>query len=375
MSPWRRGGDVAGRGAWASRPRSAILTREAAAGRGEALRGEAGCGGEGVPTGAGRDGATRAPGAAARSRGALPRAPQHEDPGGHRWGRGQHVWGRLVAPGNREEKLWAGAEGVHGSPIDPQFWGDPQALETCCFSWHELRCCLGAPIPWILLEWCGCCGCWSFPARTRQPGLSRDLWGGRVPPSRSVTLHSGGRDVCGARGKGSIQGPAMLGSALRGPAGDLHGRACPAPGERVTGWSRAGRKWGARDSGSELHRPSPVRLLAPPPALSRKVPKRSPNVRKRNFLFPTLERAALRWLRGDLGTLLQRGRRPGVKEGGKDGGECRGSLIVLPPPRSCASLSAGRLFPPPLSSPAKLLLLKGPGFPSPPPTPGGGQQD
>lgn len=180
--------------------------------------------------------------------------------------------------------------------------------------------------------------------------------------------------MCGARGKGSIQGPATLGSALRGPAGDLHGRACPAPGERVTGWSRAGRKWGARDSGSELHRPSPVRLLAPPPALSRKVPKRSPNVRKRNFLFPTLERAALRWLRGDLDTLLQRGRRPGVEEGGKDGGECRGSLIVLPPPRSCASLSAGRLFPPPLSSPAKLLLLKGPGFPSPPHRRAGGSR-
>lgn len=371
MSPWRRGGDVAGRGAWASRPRSAILTREAAAGRGEALRGEAGCGGEGVPTGAGRDGATRAPGAAARSRGALPRAPQHEDPGGHRWGRGQHVWGRLVAPGNREEKLWAGAEGVQGSPIDPQFWGDPPSTRNLLLLAARAKVLPGSPnfvdplgMVWVLRVLV-------FPARTRQPGLSRDLWGGRVPPSRSVTLHSGGRDVCGARGEGSILGPAMLGSALRGPAGDLHGGACPAPGERVTGWPRAGRKWGARDSGSELHRPSPVRLLAPPPALSRKVPKRSPNVRKRNFLFPTLERAALRWLRGDLGTLLRRGRRPGVEEGGKDGGECRGSLIVLPPPRSCASLSAGRLFPPPLF-PAKLLLLKGPGFPSPPPIAGRG---
>lgn len=164
----------------------------------------------------------------------------------------------------------------------------------------------------------------------------------------------------------------MLGSALRGPARDLHGSACPAPGERDMGWPGAGREWGTRDSGSRLHCPSPVRLLAPPPGLSCKVPKRCPNVRKRNFLFPTLERAALRWLKGDLGTLLQRGRRLGVEEGGKDGGgKCRGSLFVLPPPRSCASFS-GPSFPSAPLFPAKLLLLKGPGFPSPPPIAGRG---
>lgn len=156
----------------------------------------------------------------------------------------------------------------------------------------------------------------------------------------------------------------MLGSALRGPARDLHGGACPAPGERDTGWPEAGREWGTRDSGSGLHRPSPVRLLAPPPGLSRKVPKRSPNVRKRNFLFPTLERAALRWLRGDLGTLLRRGRRPGVEEGGKLGGdaEAPSSSFPLPDP---APLSAGRLFPPPLSSPPSCSSLRGQGSPPP----------
>lgn len=149
----------------------------------------------------------------------------------------------------------------------------------------------------------------------------------------------------------------MLGSALRGPARDLHGGACPAPGERDTGWPGAGREWGTPDSGSGLHRPSPVRLLAPPPGLSRKVPKRSPNVRKRNFLFPTLERAALRWLRGDLGTLLRRGRRPGVEEGGKMGGnaEAPSSSFPLPDP---APLSAGCLFPPPLSSPPSCSSLR-----------------
>lgn len=156
----------------------------------------------------------------------------------------------------------------------------------------------------------------------------------------------------------------MLGSALRGPARDLHGGACPAPGERDTGWPEAGREWGTRDSGSGLHRPSPVRLLAPPPGLSRKVPKRSPNVRKRNFLFPTLERAALRWLRGDLGTLLRRGRRPGVEEGGKLGGdaEAPSSSFPLPDP---APLSAGCLFPPPLSSPPSCSSLRGQGSPPP----------
>lgn len=170
-------------------------------------------------------------------------------------------------------------------------------------------------------------------------------------------------------GGGFGTGAAVLGSALRGPARDLHGGACPAPGERDTGWPGAGREWGARDSGSELHRPSPVCLLAPPPALSRKVPKRSPNVRKRNFLFPTLERAALRWLRGDLGTLLRRGRRPGVEKGGKDwegGGENAEApsssfpLLDPAPLFQRAVFSSAPLFP------AKLLLLKGPGFPSPP---------
>lgn len=57
------------------------------------------------------------------------------------------------------------------------------------------------------------------------------------------------------------------------------------------------------------------------------------------------------------------------------GGGCRGSLFVLlPPPRFCASFS-GPSFPSAPLFPAKLLLLKGPGFPSPPRSLGGGQQD
>lgn len=55
------------------------------------------------------------------------------------------------------------------------------------------------------------------------------------------------------------------------------------------------------------------------------------------------------------------------------GGKCRGSLFVLPPPRSCASFS-GPSFPSAPLFPAKLLLLKGPGFPSPPGRRAGGSR-
>ena len=138
--------------------------------------------------------------------------------------------------------------------------------------------------------------------------------------------------------------------------------------EGDTGWPLGGgREWGARDSGSRLRRPSPARLrrlLAPPPAPSRKVPKRSPNVRKRNFLFPTLERAALRSLRSDLGSLLPRRRGPGVEEGGEGGGDAEAPpsppSLIQPFSFNRPSLPSAPLFP------ANLLLLKGPRFPSPP---------
>lgn len=129
-------------------------------------------------------------------------------------------------------------------------------------------------------------------------------------------------------------------------------------------------------SGSGLRCPSPVRLrrlLAPPPARSRKVPKRSPNVRKRNFLFPTLERAALRWLRRDLGTLFPPRGGLGVersREGGVDA-----EAPPLPPSLTQLfsfnrpSCPSAPLFP------ANLLLLKGPRFPSPARLAGGGQRD
>ena len=118
-------------------------------------------------------------------------------------------------------------------------------------------------------------------------------------------------------------------------------------------------------SGSGLRCPSPVRLrrlLAPPPARSRKVPKRSPNVRKRNFLFPTLERAALRWLRRDLGTLFPTLGGLGVERSRKGGVDAEAPPS---PPSPGSSLSTGRLLSPPPSSPPTCSSLRGQGSPPP----------
>lgn len=57
--------------------------------------------------------------------------------------------------------------------------------------------------------------------------------------------------------------------------------------------------------------------------------------------------------------------------GGGGNAEALPSSFPLPDP---ALLSAGRLFPPPLSSPPSCSSLRGQDSP-PPPSPGGGQQD
>lgn len=141
------------------------------------------------------------------------------------------MWGRLVAPGNQAEKLWGGLEGSGVARVIPSSGGppstrdllllvaqargaawDPQFLGPGGVVWvlRVLVLSLLDPESWILPH-------------------SRDHGGGGVPPRGSVTLHSGGRDVCGACGGGLSTGPAIPGSALRGPAHDLQRGACPAP--------------------------------------------------------------------------------------------------------------------------------------------------
>lgn len=145
-----------------------------------------------------------------------------------------------------------------------------------------------------------------------------------------------GAGTCAGRG-GRVRYRGPLCSVLRYAVRPMTFTAARAP-HRASGL-RDGPEQGVSGEhgtrGPSCTAPPPSFSSLPPPALSRKVPKRSPNVRKRNFLFPTLERAALRWLRGDLGTLLRRGRRPGVEEGGKDGGgnaEAPSSSFPLPDP-------------------------------------------
>lgn len=236
-----------------------------------------------------------------------------------------------------------GLKGFWGARLIPSSWGPPSTRDLLLLA-ARAGVLPGSPNSVDLFGMVWVLRVLFFPCPDPATWVLPGSLGWQSPLPVVLSRCTPGAGTCAGRGGGSAQGPAMLGSALRGPARDLHGGACPAPGERDTGWPGAGREWGTRDSGSGLHRPSPVRLLAPPPGLSRKVPKRSPNVRKRNFLFPTLERAALRWLRGDLGTLLRRGRRLGVEEGGKDGGGCRGSLFVLPPPSPILRLFQRAVF-------------------------------
>lgn len=56
------------------------------------------------------------------------------------------------------------------------------------------------------------------------------------------------------------------------------------------------------------------------------------------------------------------------------GGNAEAPSSSFPPPRSCASLSAGRLFPPPLSSPPSCSSLRGQGSPPPPDRRAGGSR-
>ena len=114
-------------------------------------------------------------------------------------GGGGSTCGGDLLPRETRRRNFGGAEGFWGSPSVPQLRGTPQALETCCF----LRCergCAPGPQFLVLGAVVGCCESWFFPCldpKTWALPDTRDHGGGWVPPSRSVTLHSGGRDVCG----------------------------------------------------------------------------------------------------------------------------------------------------------------------------------
>lgn len=131
---------------------------------------------------------------------------------------------------------------------------------------------------------------------------------------------------------------------------------------------------GARGpGGAALPPPVSAGSSLPRPRGVAKFPKRSPNVRKRNFLFPTLERAALRWPRGDPGASFPPGRGRGLSRAGEAGWPRR--LPPRPPFRTQLFSFNRPSFPSaPLFS-ANLLLLKGPRFPSPARPAGGGPRD
>lgn len=147
-------------------------------------------------------------------------------------GGGSTCGGDLLPRETGRKNFGRGLKGFRGARLIPSSGGTPQALETCCFSRRELRCCLGAPISWILLEWYGCCGCWSFllgPGNLGSPGISG------VAESLPVVLSrcTPGAGTCAGRG-GRVRYRGPLCSVLRYAVRPVTFTAARAP-HRVSG--------------------------------------------------------------------------------------------------------------------------------------------
>lgn len=162
------------------------------------------------------------------------------------------MWGRLVAPGNQAEKLWGrGLKGSEGAQVIPSSGGPPSTRDLLHLTaraggaaWNP-QFLVSGEVVWVLRVLV-----LSLPGRRKlgsPPLPESEGWLGPSPPLCHVALWGPGR----VRGVGGLStGPAIPGSVLRGPAGDLHRGACPAPARGDKGWLLGGgREWGSRTRG------------------------------------------------------------------------------------------------------------------------------
>lgn len=249
-----------------------------------------------------------------------PGPPSMKTPADTGGGGGSTCGGDLLPRETRRRNFGGGAEGLWRSPSEPQFRGTPKHARPVASHGASGGVLHGTPDCWF-----GAASLGPLPAWTPKAGFSptpriKGVAGSHPTVMSRCTLGAG---TCAGRGGGCPRGP--LSPVPCRAVRPVTFTAVPAlhrlEGGPETAFGRRARVR-TRDSGSGLRCPSPARLrrlLAPPPAPSRKVPKRSPNVRKRNFLFPTLERAALRWPRGELGAFFPPGRGRGLSGVGEVG--------------------------------------------------------
>lgn len=190
-----------------------------------------------------------------------PGPPSMKTPADTGGGGGSTCGGDLLPRETGRKNFGRGLEGFRGARSIPRP-GDPQASGPVASRGASRGAACEPRSRGSSRSAAGAYGCRSVPAADPATRAPPGIAG--VAASLPVVLSrcTPGAGTCAGRGGGFASGglPAMLGSALSGPARDLHGGACPAPGERGTGWPSAGREWGAREWG-------PGRA-APPPSVS-----------------------------------------------------------------------------------------------------------